>query len=415
MPGREGEPGRGEGVMRALIQKVTRSLARDRELTLVERIRKGRSFLLAALTARDNLRACNRVGSRPRTVGRPRVENAGRIEIGDDFLVDSTFTPTTLASEPGGVLAIGSQVISSFGVSIRATRRINLGDGAWIAWYSVIHDRRDGEPPEAARPISIGSRVWLAGRVTVLPGATIGDGSVIGAGSVVEGDIPAGVLAAGIPARVLRPIAGADDRIRAEGLAVTAPARHGLLSELALPIGRAATRSVAALARGASARDLRTALVLRGVDRLGARVEVDGTLFVENLGQMEVGAGAVFAARSEPIHLSTGRGGALIIGEGVRIGAGSGLTAHARVEIGEGAVLESRCMVIDTDFHGLENRDLRPRPRPIVVGNGARLGAGTIVLKGVTIGEGADVEAGSVVRSDVPPGARVGGVPAVPR
>lgn len=401
--------------MRALIRKVTQSLARDRELTLVERVRKGRSFLLAALTARGNLRACDRVGSRARTVGRPHIENAGRIEIGDDFLVDSTFTATILASEPGGVLAIGSHAICSFGVSIRATRRIELGDGAWIAWYSVIHDRRDGEPPEAARPISIGSRVWLAGRVTVLPGATIGDGSVIGAGSVVEGNIPAGVVAAGAPARVLRPVAGADDRIRAEGLAEIPPPRHGPLAELSLPIARAAARSVGALAQGARARDLHAALRLRGVDRLGAGVEVDGRLFVTNLGYMEVRTGAVFSARSEPIHLSTGRGATLVIGSGARIGPGSGLTAHARVEVGDGAVLESRCMVIDTDFHGLEDRNLRPKPRPIVVGRGARLGAGTIVLKGVTIGEGAVVDAGSVVRSDVPTGARVGGVPAAPR
>ena len=401
--------------MKALVQKITRSLARDHELTLLERIRKGRTFVRAALTAPRNLRGCSRVGRRPRTVGRPRVENAGRIEIGDDFLVDSTFTPTTLATEPGGVLAIGSRAICSFGVSIRATRRIDLGDGAWIAWYSVIHDRRDGEPPEAARPISIGPRVWLAGRVTVLPGASIGEGSVIAAGSVVEGDIPAGVLAAGAPARVLRPIAGMDDRIRAEGLEVIPPPRHGVLGELSLPMLRATSRSLAALARGARPRDLRAALQLRAVDRLGTDVGVDGTLFVANLGQMEVRDGAVFAAQSEPIHLSTGRGGTLVIGSRARIGPGSGLTAHARVELGDGAVLEPRCMVIDTDFHALEDRNLRPRPRPILIGNGAHLGAGTIVLKGVTIGAGAVVEAGSVVRSNVPAGARVGGVPAAPR
>lgn len=57
---------------------------------------------------------------------------------------------------------------------------------------------------EAAEPITIGDNVWLGGGVIVLPGVSIGDNSVIGAGSVVTKDVPAGVLAVGNPARVLR-------------------------------------------------------------------------------------------------------------------------------------------------------------------------------------------------------------------
>ena len=224
--------------------------------------------------------------------------------------------------------------------------------------------------------------------MTVLPGATIGDGSVIGAGSVVEGDIPAGVVAAGAPARVLSSSPERTIASGPRGSRRSLPRATGRRPSSRSLIARAAARSVGALAQGAHARDLRAALRLRGVDRLGAGVEVDGPLFVTNLGYMEVRTGAVFSARSEPIHLSTGRGATLVIGSGARIGPGSGLTAHARVEVGDGAVLESRCMVIDTDFHGFEDRNLRPKPRPIVVGRGARLGAGTIVLKGVTIGRG---------------------------
>ncbi|WP_407674469.1 DapH/DapD/GlmU-related protein [Parvivirga hydrogeniphila] len=53
-------------------------------------------------------------------------------------------------------------------------------------------------------PVVIGDDVFIGGNSIVLKGSTIGDGSVIGAGSVVTGSIPAGVLAAGNPARVLR-------------------------------------------------------------------------------------------------------------------------------------------------------------------------------------------------------------------
>ena len=61
-----------------------------------------------------------------------------------------------------------------------------------------------------AKQVHIGSGCWFGANVTVCPGVTIGDGCVIGAGSVVTRDIPAGSLAAGVPARVIRPITEAD-------------------------------------------------------------------------------------------------------------------------------------------------------------------------------------------------------------
>ncbi|MDN6684140.1 MAG: hypothetical protein L0K89_05410 [Bifidobacterium crudilactis] len=63
---------------------------------------------------------------------------------------------------------------------------------------------------EYGAPITIGSNCWLAGNVTVTGGVTIGEGSVIGAGAVVTHDIPANVLAAGVPCRVIRDITEAD-------------------------------------------------------------------------------------------------------------------------------------------------------------------------------------------------------------
>jgi maltose O-acetyltransferase len=58
--------------------------------------------------------------------------------------------------------------------------------------------------PERALPIRVGRRVWIGGGAIIGPGVSIGDDTTIGAGSVVLRDVPAGVLAAGNPCRVIR-------------------------------------------------------------------------------------------------------------------------------------------------------------------------------------------------------------------
>lgn len=81
--------------------------------------------------------------------------------------------------------------------------------GFYTAGHPLDHERRN-EGLEYALPITVGDNVWIGGQVCILPGVTIGSGSVIGAGSVVNKDIPAGVLAAGNPCRVIRKITDAD-------------------------------------------------------------------------------------------------------------------------------------------------------------------------------------------------------------
>jgi len=58
--------------------------------------------------------------------------------------------------------------------------------------------------PKREADIRIGADTWLGAKVTVVAGVSIGDGTIVAAGSVVTKDLPAGVVAAGVPARVIR-------------------------------------------------------------------------------------------------------------------------------------------------------------------------------------------------------------------
>ncbi|MBS2031481.1 MAG: HAD-IIIC family phosphatase [Deltaproteobacteria bacterium] len=191
-----------------LLSTIRRSLDRDRELDLTERIRKGGRFVTSSALAPFFLRGATCVGPRARTVGRPRVENAGTLHIGADFLMNSEFCPAELWCGEGATLEIGDQVVINFGTVLAARTQLRLGDRVSLGPYCVV---ADFELPQGgdSRPVEIGDGVWLAGRVTVLPGTKIGAGSVITAGSVVSGEIPPGVVAGGVPARVLRRVDGA--------------------------------------------------------------------------------------------------------------------------------------------------------------------------------------------------------------
>jgi acetyltransferase-like isoleucine patch superfamily enzyme len=115
--------------------------------------------------------------------------------------------------QAGAVLEIGSDFAMTAG-TICAAQSIIIGDRVAIGANSTVVDT-DFHPlsPESRRlhpqdartePIVIEDDVFVGMNCLVLKGVTIGRGSVIGAGSVVTRDVPAGVVVAGNPARVIR-------------------------------------------------------------------------------------------------------------------------------------------------------------------------------------------------------------------
>lgn len=119
--------------------------------------------------------------------------------------------------EFGRNIHVGDNFYANYDCVMLDGARITIGDdvllGPKVGLYTSNHlfdasERQLGGC--MAKPITIGSRCWLAANVSVCPGVTIGDNTIIGAGSVVTHDIPANVIAAGNPCQVLRPITAAD-------------------------------------------------------------------------------------------------------------------------------------------------------------------------------------------------------------
>jgi len=105
----------------------------------------------------------------------------------------------------------GDGLYLNFGCVVLDCAEVHFGEnvlcGPYVQIYTVAHPfdpRARSEGLEFAKPIHIGDQVWIGGGSIILPGVTIGDNTVIGAGSVVTKDIPAKVLAAGNPCRVIR-------------------------------------------------------------------------------------------------------------------------------------------------------------------------------------------------------------------
>jgi FkbH-like protein len=189
----------------AFVQNIVASLARDRNLSLSRKLDKGLRYISAVALAPFHLRACDRIGARARTRGRPEIESLGSIEIGDDFQLNSAFVPVELRVGPEGALRIGDGVNVNFGVKVSVEQSVTIGSRVNIAPYVTISDHDDGSSPLGpSAPVVIEDDVWLATRVRVMRGSKIGHGTVVMAGSVVSGELPPGVVAGGVPARVLR-------------------------------------------------------------------------------------------------------------------------------------------------------------------------------------------------------------------
>ncbi|WP_127573185.1 sugar O-acetyltransferase [Georgenia faecalis] len=177
----------------AVYNDLTDELVQARERTVLTTDRYNASFgqpaevrvaILGQLFAR--------VGSRVHFEPTLRCEFGFHVTVGDD--VYANFDCVLL---DGGGITLGNRVLLGPRVGIYTTNH-------------VLDPRERAAGACYAKPVVLGDDVWVGGGVTINQGVTIGDGAVIGSGSVVTRSVPPNVVAAGVPARVLRPITDAD-------------------------------------------------------------------------------------------------------------------------------------------------------------------------------------------------------------
>ncbi|MDD4238625.1 MAG: acyltransferase [Desulfotomaculaceae bacterium] len=81
---------------------------------------------------------------------------------------------------------------------------ISIGENTIIGYNATVLTHEFLVQEYRKGRVEIGCGVVIGNNTVILPGVSIGDGAVVGACSLVNKDIPAGALAAGVPARVIR-------------------------------------------------------------------------------------------------------------------------------------------------------------------------------------------------------------------
>lgn len=145
---------------------------------------------------------------------------------------------------------------------------------------------------------------------------------------------------------------------------------------------------------------------------VGPWTRVEGRLIVNNGGSIILGDRVHIRGTHVPVELGSLPGGKLEIGTRTFINGGVSICAQESVEIGRNCAIGNYTLIMDTDFHDVDDRTQVSKTSPIFIDDNVWLGAHVIVLKGVRIGRGAVIAAGAVVTKDVPPFTLVGGVPA---
>jgi acetyltransferase-like isoleucine patch superfamily enzyme len=195
--------------------------------SLVRRL--GRGYLRPAIEAAAQrprilkyrlLSTCRRISGEPVILQPVLFVGPGEVVLGDGVQFGWKSSPLFYAgychvetTTPEARIEVGDRtefnnnlMIKSEGAGIRIGKDGLFGANVEIfdSNFHDLHPERRKAGTQRMAPVEIGDNVFVGMGAKILKGVTIGDDSVIGAGSVVSSSIPAGVVAAGSPARVVR-------------------------------------------------------------------------------------------------------------------------------------------------------------------------------------------------------------------
>jgi acetyltransferase-like isoleucine patch superfamily enzyme len=169
---------------------------------------------------------CESVGPGIQMEELPYLHGRGRIVIGDRVRLSGKSTigfgrPADVVPE----FVVGDGAFIGHQCSFSITRSVRIGRHCLLAGGVQVFDM-DGHPIDAAErrsgmptpgsgvaPVVIGDDVWIGSRAMILKGVAIGDRAIVAAGAVVSKDVPADVVVAGNPARIVKELVAQETQL----------------------------------------------------------------------------------------------------------------------------------------------------------------------------------------------------------
>jgi acetyltransferase-like isoleucine patch superfamily enzyme len=142
---------------------------------------------------------------------------------------------------------------------------------------------------------------------------------------------------------------------------------------------------------------------LRKCNYVGRWTRLNGRVIIVNHdGYISIGQRVLMFFDYVPSIFAVFPGGRLEIGDRTSINYGADFAVTGLVRIGSECRIGTHVIILDNDFHELDDRSQRPEPKPVLIGNRVWIANRSMVLPGVTIGDDSVIGAGSVVMTDIP-------------
>lgn len=143
--------------------------------------------------------------------------------------------------------------------------------------------------------------------------------------------------------------------------------------------------------------------------------DIRGIIFIRNHGSITLGRDIIINCKmsANPVggcyrtSIAVSNGATLTIGDNVGI-SGAAIMCNKSIFIGKNTMIGGDCRIYDTDFHSIvyrkrvSNADDSISEKPVYIGEGVFIGAGSIILKAAKIGDRSIIGAGSVVSREIP-------------